>query len=592
LKGIGPILLIVPGGMNHQGLAPSALRSCSLFANAGFIDPVFDNLASGGISMHGRFAFKFNRRPEATSTMQDDEMDAVYGSGIHHVTLITRRVQANVDFYAGFLGLRLVKRTGGYEDSEQLHLFYGDRLGSPGSLVTFLVWEDGAPGRVGNGQVSEIAFAVPPAAIGEWMTRALKYGISVEGPAREFGEPVLRLKDPDGIIVKLVGADMPAVHPWGDETIAPRRLRAVTILTETPEETAAFLTRFGYRRGSRAGAVTRMLSDTDAVDIRDASGYVPGIPGTGTADHVAFRAADVAAVRETESGLMQLNSSPTSFHDRKYFTSLYVREPGGTLFELATDGPGFTVDEDPGRLGEKLFVPPQDEERADALRVMLPQFALPGEERRPRRDLPFVHRFFTPDDPDGSTIVLLHGTGGNEADLMPLAHRIAPRATLLGVRGRAHEEGVARWFRRITMTSFDQDDIRAEAEAFAAFVEGAMSGYGLDPARLTFLGYSNGANFIAAVMGLHPGTIRRAVLLRAVPVLEDLPQVDLKGSKVLMANGIQDPFGGTAPKLVSWFREQGSDLEAHGIDTAHELSLEDISLARAWLDREQEKADG
>jgi phospholipase/carboxylesterase len=492
-------------------------------------------------------------------------------------------VQANVDFYAGFLGLRLVKRTGGYEDATQLHLFYGDRLGSPGTLVTFFAWEDGAPGRVGNGQISEIAFAVPQAAIGEWMTRALKYGVPVEGPSHEFGETVLRLKDPDGIIVKLMGADLPATHPWGDEAIAVRRLHAVTILTEAPEETAAFVARFGYRPGPRAGAVTRMLSDNDAVDIRDASGYVPGIPGTGTADHVAFRAADVEAVRAMEAELSRLNSSPTNFHDRKYFTSLYVREPGGTLLELATDGPGFVIDEEEDRLGETLFVPPQDSERADDIRVMLPQFALPGEPRMPRRDLPFVHRFHTPDDPDGSTIVLLHGTSGDEADLMPLARAIAPRATLLGVRGRAHEEGVARWFRRITMTSFDQADIRFEAEAFAAFVEGASSGYGLEASRTTYLGFSNGANFIAAVMGLHPGVIRRAILLRAMPVLEKLPEADLTGTSTLMVNGASDPFARTGPTLEAWLRERGSDLQTYMIDAGHELTSTDTSLARKWL---------
>src|SRR6478736_9778428 len=128
--------------------------------------------------------------------------------GIHHLTLITRDVQANVDFYAGFLGLRLVKQTGGYEDAEQLHMFYGDRLGSPGSLVTFLVWQDGSPGRVGHGQVSEIALAVPPASIGFWLTRALTQRVPTEGPKQEFGEPVLRLRDADGVIVKLVGTDM------------------------------------------------------------------------------------------------------------------------------------------------------------------------------------------------------------------------------------------------------------------------------------------------------------------------------------------------------------------------------------------------
>ncbi|MGV6875582.1 VOC family protein [Pseudochelatococcus sp. B33] len=515
--------------------------------------------------------------------MSASDFEPSSDTGLHHVTLITRRVQANVDFYAGFLGLRLVKRTGGYEDARQLHLFYGDGVGSPGSLVTFLVWEDGAPGRVGNGQVSEIAFAVPRAAIGEWMTRALKHGVRAEGPSREFGEPVFRLKDPDGIIVKLVGADLPAMHPWGDETTAIRRLRAVTILTETSEETGAFLKRFGYRAGPQAGAVRRMLSDTDAVDIRDATGYVPGIPGTGTADHVAFRAADAGAVRAAQEQLSRLNSSPTNFHDRKYFTSLYVREPGGTLFELASDGPGFAIDEDEDRLGATLFVPPGDSERAEALKVMLPQFAMPGEERRPMRDLPFVHRFYTPDDPDGGIMVLLHGTGGNEADLMPLAHAIAPHATLLGVRGRAHEEGMARWFRRFTETRFDQADIRAEAEAFAAFAEGAVSGYGLDASRTTFLGFSNGANFIAAVMGLHPGVVRRAILLRAMPVLEKLPEADLTGAQVLMLSGAQDPFGHSAPALETWLGEWGAALEARTIDAGHELTPADTALAREWL---------
>src|SRR5690606_21428093 len=132
----------------------------------------------------------------------------------------------------------------------------------------------------------------------------------------------------------------------------------------------------------------------------------------------------------------------------------------------------FTVDEDAENLGGTLFVPPYDRDRSDDIKVMLPQFGLPGEPRPPRRDLPFVHRFHTPDAPDDHTVVVLHGSGGNEADLMPFAHRMAPHATILGVRGRATEEGSARWFRRITMTTFDQGDIRAEAEAFAAFVDG------------------------------------------------------------------------------------------------------------------------
>ena len=504
-------------------------------------------------------------------------------TGIHHVTGITRRVQANVDFYTGFLGLRLVKRTGGYEDAEQLHLFYGDALGSPGSVITFLVWEDGAPGRIGHGQVAEIALAVPPDSIGDWLTRAMTARIPVEGPSREFGETVLRLKDPDGVIVKLVGADMPAAAPLPDP-IAPTRLRAVTLFTEKPDETRDFLARFGYTSKASEGAIRRLASDSDVIDIRDATGFFAGIPGTGILDHVAFRAADVDAVRQMRLALK--GTDATSVHDRKYFMSLYVRDPAGILLEYATDAPGFTVDEAPEDLGKTLFVPPHDAARADDLRVILPQFALPGEERTPMRDLHFVHRFHRPETADGSTIILLHGTGGNETDLMPLAHRLAPDATLLGVRGRSTEEGINRWFRRFDATTYDQADIRAEAEAFAAFVADAVRSYGLDPARMTFLGYSNGANLLGAILQLYPDTLHQAVLLRGLQVLEDAPVLAadaLAGHRVLMLNGARDPYAAMAPALEQALRRGGADLDSQTLPAGHELSAEDLARASAWL---------
>ena len=187
-------------------------------------------------------------------------------SGIHHITLIARKVQANVDFYVGFLGLRLVKRTGGYEDANQLHLFYGDAEGSPGSLVTFLMWEDGGRGRVGHSQSSEIAFAIRPESIGFWLTRALQFNIAASGPSQEFGEPVLRLKDPDGVIVKLVGTEaVSATAPRNTRDIpeedAIRRLRGATILTERPEESVRFLkTHFGYSETASSDTIRRLTS--------------------------------------------------------------------------------------------------------------------------------------------------------------------------------------------------------------------------------------------------------------------------------------------------------------------------------------------
>jgi len=501
-------------------------------------------------------------------------------SGIHHFTAITANVQANVDFYAGFLGLRLVKRTGGFADAEQLHLIYGDGLGSPGSLLTFLVWEATGRGRTGIGQVSEVALAVPPAAIGDWVTKALAANVSLEGPSREFGEPVLRLKDPDGLIVKLVGVDMPTPTPLPN---APTRLRGVTVLTDKAAATAQFISRFGYRYEQSAGATQRLVSDTDVVDIREVSGFVPSVPGAGVPDHVAFRAQDATAVQSMR--LLLKDYGPTEVHDRKYFLSLYVRDPAGILLEYATDGPGMTVDEAPDELGQTLLLPPHDANRAEDLKAMLPQFALPGEERFPARELPFIHRFHRPEHPDGTTLVLLHGSGGHEADLMPFARRIAPRATLLGVRGRANEEGTNRWFRRIDPTSFDQADILSEAEAFAAFVRGAIAGYGLAANGITFIGYSNGANFLAAVIQLYPDVARRAVLLRATQALEDPPATVLSGTSLLMLNGRDDPLAQNRSTLENDLRARGAKVELRELPTGHELSAGDVAEAATWIEQ-------
>ncbi len=511
--------------------------------------------------------------------------------GIHHITLITRKVQANVDFYVGFLGLRLVKRTGGYEDATQLHLLYGDRSGTPGSLITFLVWEDGSPGRAGYGQPSEIALAIAPESIGFWLTRALQFNIAVSGPAQEFGETVLRLHDPDGVIVKLVGTQAVEVaDPWAAEGIpqpdAVRRIRGATILTEMPQQTRAFLEDyFGYRMASQSETITRMISASgDCIDVRDATGFWSSAPGTGTIDHIAFRAADVAAVTATYDRLTASGANATAMHDRKYFHSIYVREPGGSLFEMATDGPGMLIDENDAGLGSSLFIPPHFATEAENLKVMLPQFGMPKEERFIYRELPFVHRVYTPDPAGGQTLILLHGTGGNEASLMPLAAKAAPDATLIGVRGRSNEEGQGRWFRRFGPLSFDQKDIRSEAEAFAAFVEGATEAYGLDLQATIFLGYSNGANLLAAMMQLYPGLVRNAVLLRATKVLEDTPEADLSGTGILFVTGDHDLFGAHAPALEAELRQSGAQVTATSVPAGHETGPQDIEVVRQWLE--------
>lgn len=488
-------------------------------------------------------------------------------SGLHHITAITRKIQANVDFYAGFLGLRLVKRTAGFEDARQLHLFYGDGAATPGSLVTFLAWEDGSLGRVGHGAPSEISFAIAPDAIGFWLTRALQFNVKLSGPAQEFGEPVLRLTDPDGIIVKLVGVEETTPRVWWSgggitEADAVRKLHGATILAEKPEQTAAFLTRhMGFRLGPKEGSIQRLVSDArDIVDVRDAGGFWTAAPGTGTIDHIAFRAVDRPEVEAVHAALLAEDAGEMNMHDRHYFHSLYVREPSGTLIELATDGPGFTADEPVETLGSELFIPAHFKEDHDVVRVMLPQFGLPGEERIPYRNLDFIHRIHMPENWDGTTLVLLHGSGGSETDLLPLGRKVGPDAMLIGVRGRSTEEGVARFFRRFSMMTFDQKDIVSEAQAFAAFVDDLGPAYGVDPGKTVFIGNSNGANMLGAVMQLHADVVGNAVLLRPMNVLEDRPVVNLSGTEVLSISGSRDIYASYAVELENRLTEAQADV--------------------------------
>ncbi len=340
----------------------------------------------------------------------------------------------------------------------------------------------------------------------------------------------------------------------------------------------------GLRLGPKVGNIQRLVSDAqDIVDVRDAGGFWTAAPGTGTIDHIAFRAADRPKVEAVHAALLTEDAGEMNMHDRHYFYSLYVREPSGTLIELASDGPGFLADEPLETLGSELFIPAHFKEDHDVLRVMLPQFGLPGEERITYRDLDFVHRIHMPDNWDGSTLVLLHGSGGSEADLLPLGRKVAPDAMLIGVRGRSTEEGVARFFRRYSMMTFDQKDIVSEAEAFAAFVEDIGPAYGADPERTVFIGNSNGANMLGAVMQLQPRAVRNAVLLRPMNVLEDRPAVELAGTKVLSVSGSQDLYASYAAELEKRLSTAQADVTSRQIEAGHALESADEEIIRNWL---------
>ena len=199
-------------------------------------------------------------------------------------------------------------------------------------------------------------------------------------------------------------------------------------------------------------------------------------------------------------------------------------------------------------------------------------------------NLTFPYRLLKPANASGECIFVLHGSGVDETTMLPLARQIAPRSVIVAARGRIRQDDGFRWFERITPTSFEQASIRAETAAYAQFATQAARQHGLDLKRATFLGYSNGANVVSSLMLLHPGLVRQAALLRAMPVLDTSPMTDLGGSRVLIVAGAADQtYGPFAPALVTLFSQRGAEIDARIVASGHEFGDADVAIARQWL---------
>jgi glyoxalase family protein len=302
-------------------------------------------------------------------------------NGIHHVTPISGPARRNVDFYTTVLGLRLVKRTINFDDPGTYHLYYGDEAGSPGTILTFFPWANVAPGRLGVGEPQETAFRVPAGSIQEWQRRFAEGGVAHNPVEERFGEAVLPFRDPDGMRLALVGvAGIEGEVAWTGGVPAERAVRgfhSVRLLVRDSAPTGAILTDvFGFTEGERDGSAVRFKADAALggfVDLVADPEARPGRQGGGSVHHVAFRAADDAAEMAMGRKLIENHGIRTTDQkDRNYFRSLYFREPGGLLFEIATDIPGFAVDEPASSLGQALKLPAQYEPRRKEIEGILP----------------------------------------------------------------------------------------------------------------------------------------------------------------------------------------------------------------------------
>ncbi|MFO0992179.1 MAG: ring-cleaving dioxygenase [Hyphomicrobiales bacterium] len=303
--------------------------------------------------------------------------------GLHHVTAIAGPAQRNLDFYMRVLGLRLVKKTVNFDDPGTYHFYFGDEAGNPGTILTFFPWPHAAPGRSGIGETFETQFRIPEGGVGYWTHRFVTHGVAHEAPVKRFGQTVIAFKDPDGMRLALVGTPGISGEPaWSGggvpDEFAIRGFDGVSLLLEKTESTAAILTDvFGYTHVGDEDSVARYRSNASGpggiIDLRQAGGFLPARLGAGSVHHIAFRASNDEAQAAMAAKLRRDHGMRvTEQKDRNYFRSVYFREPGGVLFEIATDVPGFAVDEPMATLGRELKLPKFLETRRGEIEARLP----------------------------------------------------------------------------------------------------------------------------------------------------------------------------------------------------------------------------
>ncbi len=310
--------------------------------------------------------------------------------GLHHITAIAGDPQTNVNFYVGALGLRMVKRTVNYDDPGTYHFYYGDDNGSPGTILTFFPWANPyvKRGQAGLGQAATVAFAIPPDALGFWTERLKKFGLTFSGPQKRFNEDYLVLADPDGMGIELVAAENDPRpgrdNGWIPAQHAIRGFHSVAMPQTSAELTAKLLTdALDFNVIKEAGSRLRFAAGTGAATMLDliiTPHAGPGKMGPGAIHHVAWRTTNDQRQLELRDELLTGGYHVSPVMDRNYFHSIYFREPGHVLFEIATDPPGFAVDEAPDKLGQSLRLPPWLEPRRSEIESSLPKITLPTAE--------------------------------------------------------------------------------------------------------------------------------------------------------------------------------------------------------------------
>jgi len=300
--------------------------------------------------------------------------------GLHHITVLASDPQQNYEFYTKVMGLRFIKKTINFDAPDVYHFYFGDETGSPGTILTFFPFPNARRGKRGSGEATLVSFSVPKGSLGYWVERLSRYDIHFNGPSQKFGYDVITFSDPDGMKIELVEDDVKHLQGWETDDLlreySIRKFFGTTIYLTDSEKTEILLTdMMGFSLDGQEGHIKRFLSgkeDREArFDILVDRNAPRAMQSAGSIHHIAWRTESDASQLEWLKKLRDLGYYPTDVIDRNYFHSIYFREPGGVLFEIATDEPGFLIDEKLDVLGESLKLPSMYEHRREEIESRL-----------------------------------------------------------------------------------------------------------------------------------------------------------------------------------------------------------------------------
>ncbi len=513
--------------------------------------------------------------------------------GIHHITAISSNVQKTYDFYTKILGLRLVKKTVNFDSPYIYHLYFGNELGNPGTLLTFFVFENAGTGMRGVGQVTKVYFSIPKNALGFWLERFTVKGVKHSLIQKRFGEPYITFYDFDGLQMELVGVENDRRKSWTTQDIASenaiRGFYGAELSVDKLEETEKVLKQIlGYEFVDSSDLLYRYVNKkadyANILDIMFMQGWPEAITSAGTNHHIAFRVNNESQEKQLAQKVDALGLRTTNVVDRQYFKSIYFREPNNILFELATEGPGFEVDEKKENLGTRLKLPSMYEPMRKEIESRLTPFFVDEEEahhfqknKQTNEDLKLFKHIFI-NNSSTNIFLLLHGTGGDEHNLVWLAQKIRPDFNILGIKGNVSEDGMARFFTRNQDGSFDLKSIETEVSKLDKFLKTASKEYKFELKNLHILGYSNGANFGISYLFKKSPRIKSAFLLH--PQLPFTPNsLKLEKLKVIITYGKSDNYSTSAQinKLKNILEFAKANVQVYKHSGGHEISKEEVN---------------